>query len=296
MKFHASGLSTECGYKWHMYETRRWLRPAWAPFMRGTFVHAARAWALAHYANLGELPEPHMCIEAGVQGLDVRLEEDAEKGTPFPTDAERAAVHMEASPLVVADRLLVLPKIAPHIIAAEETVEVDIGGGHTLTGTFDARSVDPVSGTGVVPDLKTKVKTPSKPDLAEARRSLQLAAYALLHKERFGNIPLHAIDFVWASPKGPNAKTKADRPTLTTMPIEVDGRKMVGAHQRVTIQRTPDDLKVVLRWLRFRVDALEAGWHPPAFQGYNSPCARCEHAGNDDLQQRCPWSVTCPTT
>lgn len=288
---HASGIATDCLYRDHQYRTRAWLRPAWEPFLRGSFCHEARAWALNQYMTEGELPPLPDVLKAGQFGLETKIEQDLERGV-LPPDAEQLdEAILEAQQITAADLDLVLPGIAPFVQAIEEPMTADLGDGYVLTGTKDLRAVDPVTGTATIPDLKTKNKSPNAQDVQRAETSLQLTAYALLHRAAYGSIPLHAIDYVWTMAEGPKPETAA-KYGIATCKIQT-GRKTfrIGCHRRITIHRTAADLRAGLLCIRTLIDADKAGFHYPAFlmSGIVSPCASCEHAGNEDHAQRCPF-------
>lgn len=279
---HASRVEAECYFREGQYEARAWLPPQRVPFLRGTAVHGARERALRAYLAEKALPPVEELRDAAINAVATRVSEDEAKGIPTD-DADETAALDEAIPIVEADLLLALPEIAPHVLAIEEELTVPVGDtGYTLSGRLDARGKNPVTGEGAIIDLKTGAPRDAQ---AAADLSSQLSFYAILHRHHFGSIPTFALDYVWTMAKGPKAAT-VERDGLMVAELS-DGR--FGVRRRVTTHRSADDLTAALRLLRFRIDSEEAGWHPPAYGGFMSPCSRCVHWGHEDPEQRCPF-------
>lgn len=290
-KIHASQVEQECPHRAHLYETREWVPEQRIPFLRGTAAHGAREYALRSYIASKTLPTLGELEERAVCAVEERVEEDEARGVTTQPEWVTAALD-EALPIVRADFALAIPEIAPHVLATEEELEVPIDGtSFVLTGRLDARGRNPVTGEGAILDLKTGAgRSPQE----TADLSNQLSNYAILHRHHFGTIPTFALDHVWTMSKGPKKETAA-RDGLQV--CEVDGgadahgqpTKLIGVRRRVVTSRSTDDLAAALRVLRLRIDAEEAGWFPPAYGGWGSPCVRCPHWAHADPSQRCIW-------
>lgn len=282
---HASRIESECGWRDHQYAARHWHRPPWVPFLRGSAVHGAREWAIRHYMEAGDLPPVKECQRAAVGVVDARTADDMARGIIYEDEQITEALD-EAMPIIEADRRLLLPDTAPQIKAVEETLGVELGGGWVLVGTMDARGVDPMTGTGLLADLKSSAKSPGAAAISHAALSLQLSAYALLHQVHYGSIPMTALQYAWAMKRGPKADT-----------IQRDGLKVCDAEDGsgalvarvIPTTRSARDLDAARKRLRIRIDTEEAGWHTPAQSGFMSPCQRCPHWGHEDPAMRCEF-------
>lgn len=275
---HASRVEQECAYRDHQYATREWLPGERIPFLRGAGAHKGREHAIRHFMEHGALPALSDAQDAAATEIDERVQKSPDLDPEDVSGAIDAATR-----LVEADYALALPEIAPHVLAVEEEIVVPIGdSGWSLSGRLDARGKDPVTGRGTILDLKTADKSPSNAE-ATAALSSQLTFYAILHAHVYGHAPSFALDYLWTMARGPKADT-----------IERDGLKVatlsdgsIGVRRRVVTTRMADDMRAGMNRLRYRIDAEEAGWHPPASAGFLGPCARCPHYGAEDPSQRC---------
>lgn len=282
---HCSRIEEECPHRAHQYEIRAWQRPPFVPFLRGSAAHAAREWALTRYMEDKELPSIAACQETGATALEIKVAEESERGSLPPTPEEVTEALDVAFPLIEADCRLVLPRIAPHVLAVEEKLEASIGEEWTLTGTLDARGRDPLTGFGTLSDLKTAERSPGDRAVVNAALSLQLSAYSLLHNLHYGTIPVLSLQYVWQMKRGPKAET-IEKDNLLVCDLEDGG---VGVARTISTQRSPQDLDAALQRLRVRIDQEKHGWYVPAFSGFLSPCSRCKHWGHEDPSQRCEY-------
>lgn len=282
---HASSIETECGWRDHQYATDAWHRPPWRPFLRGTAVHGARQHALSSYMAGDGLPSVKECQQIAASVAEDDAAEREQRGDHVDRDELTAAID-EALPIVEADVRLLLPQTAPMVHAVEETLDVDLGGGWSLVGTLDTRGKDPMTGTGLICDLKTSGKSPGSGAITHSALSLQLSAYALLHEVHFGSIPLIALQYAWTMARGPKAET-IGRDGLKVCDLETG--KGVGVARVIATQRSAADLDAARKRLRLRIDAEESGWHTPAYSGFMSPCHRCAHWGHEDAAMRCEF-------
>lgn len=277
---HASRVEQECAYRDHQYATREWLPGERVPFLRGAGAHKGRETALKHFLERGSLPPLHDAQGAAEAEIEERIEKSPDLAPEDVEGARDAAVA-----LVEADYLLALPEIAPHVLAVEEEVVVPIGEtSWSLSGRFDARGKDPLTGRGTILDLKTSERSPVAPHLTAALSS-QLTFYAILHNHRFGNVPSFALDYLWLMEKGPKKDT-IERDALKVATLSTG---LIAVRRRVVTHRSAGDLAAGMNRLRFRIDAEEAGWHPPASSGFLGACQRCSHFGHDDASMRCPF-------
>lgn len=284
--FHASRIDSECLYRDAQYRSGAWERVPRVALVRGTAAHSARAWALTRYIEDRELPPLEPCIQTAIDAAETRNEKDAAHGTGLSAEDLTKAIDA-ALPLVRTDYTLILPQIAPHVRAVEETLEVDLGDGIRLTGTLDARGVDPMTGVGLLPDLKTAEKSPGPQAQDRADFSTQLSLYAALHQHHFGSIPVTALQYVWTMARGPKAAT-IERDRIQVCDLG-DG---VGCARTITTQRAQWDVRAALQLIRFRVDADEAGWAPPHTGNYMPACLRCPHWAHVDETQRCIYRTS----
>lgn len=279
----ASSIDRECPWRDHQQATGRWERASTAPMLRGTAVHAARAFAVAAFKETGEVPGLDDLQETARAAVEERASD--ENGMEVVPAAEATAALDEAMPLVEADAALLLPGVVRMAEAAEEPLEADLGDGWSLTGTLDVRGTEPTTKTGIVVDLKTGKKAPAP---TVAALSSQLTAYSLLHEVHYGHLPLLSLHHVWVGPKGPTKRT-IERDGLLV--ADLPGCGQVGAARIVSTRRTRWDADGLKLRLRARIDAEEAGWFPPAPSGFMSPCARCPHWAHPDPQQRCEFAT-----
>lgn len=289
IRLRATGLDKflECGVREHRYETGEWQKPEWPEALRGRVVHAARAHYLKTYMKTGGKAPSLADCEDFAEG-------EASKASEFDHQAvqtgEALDVFADARPYVQLDVLGVLPKIAPHVIAVEERIDVPIRGtgidcAYVLSGQPDAIGREPVSGRLTIPDLKTGARAQS---VAEVNASTQLTAYALLARAKHGEIPTiahHALRVL---------KTKPKRVTEATTVVELPAGGF-GVCDVIHSTRTADDLDSLLRRVRFVIDAREAGWFAPAAGGFASPCLRCAHRGAAAANQRCEYASATTT-
>lgn len=277
---HASRVEQECAYRDHQYATREWLPEERVPFLRGSGAHKGREHALSHYLKHGALPPLSDAQGAAEAEIDERHDKSPDLSLEEVESARDAALA-----LVEADYALALPEIAPHVLAVEEEVVVPIGEtGWSLSGRFDARGKDPLTGHGTILDLKTADKSPVAPNLTAALSS-QLTFYAILHKHLHGHAPSFALDYLWTMERGPKKDT-IERDGLTVATL---ASGLIAVRRRVVTTRTDADLAAGLNRLRYRIDAEEAGWHPPASSGFLGPCQRCRHFGHEDPSMRCSF-------
>lgn len=284
-RIHVTGVDRwlECGYRAEQYRRRAWVEPARPETVRGRGVHAAREYALKAVLAGKDLPSVEACEERA----------HSEVAEAFKTAADVAddallsqmdAVADEARLYARADRLGVLPDLAPHVIEVESTIELPIQGDgltgrYVLTGRPDAIARSPIDGRLSVPDLKTSKYAPSP---ATVNTSTQHSLYSALVESKHGSRPVHSIDHVRI------LKTKP-RAALAPNQRLVDLGTGSAVVTKIPTDRDAADVGAALRRLRFVLDAREQGFAPPAAAAFMSSCHRCPHRGAQDSQQRCPW-------
>lgn len=275
----------ECGHRANQYREGKWQEPARPEAARGRAVHAAREMALREFAKSGELPPVSECEEQA----DASVRDDTKAAADTGDDAllaEIDAVAAEARLYARADRLGVLPGLAPHVVEVETTIEVPIGGNgmdaqYVLTGRPDAVARSPITGRLEVPDLKTSKVAPS---VASVNASTQHSLYSALVQAKFGEPCGHSIQHVRILKTKPRGALGPNQRLVT---FGGDEGSAVVTH--IATDRTPDDVTAALRRLRFVLDAREQGFFPPAPAAFMSPCLRCPHRGAADRHQRCEY-------
>lgn len=275
----------ECGHRAQQYRTQRWQEPARPEAARGRAVHAAREFALKAFRKTGTLPPPSECEERA----DASVHEDTKVAAEIADDALLAEIEnvaAEARLYARADRLGVLPDLAPHVVEVETTIEQEIGGDgldgkYVLTGRPDAVARSPITGRLEVPDLKTSKVAPS---VASVNASTQHSLYSALVQAKFGEPCGHSIQHVRILKTKPRSALGPNQRLVT---FGGDEGSAVVTH--VATDRTAEDVGAALRRLRFVLDAREQGFFPPAAAGFQSPCFRCPHRGHPDRQMRCEY-------
>lgn len=284
-RIHVTGVDRwlECGYRAEQYRRRAWFEPVRPELIRGRAVHAARELALKAALRGKDMPPVEDCEARADAFVHEEVKHALDAGDDTMAD-EVAALADEARLYVRADRLGVLPDLAPHVIEVETTIEVPVAGNgltgqYVLTGRPDAIARSPIDGRLSVPDLKTSNRAPS---VASVNASTQHSLYSALIEGKFGTPPVHSIDHVRILKTKPRSALKPNQRLID-----------IGTGTAVLTQiptvRTPDDIAAAVRKLRFVLDAREQGFAPPAQAGFQSPCDRCVHRGAADSQQRCPW-------
>lgn len=272
----------ECGFRDTQYRTRAWQEPHHEGAVRGHGVHAAREHALKEVLKARPLPSVEECEDRADTAVHEELKDT--QGVP-ELDAEADKIASEARLYAKADRLGILPDLAPHVIAVEEKIEWEIEdasltGKYVLTGRPDAVARSPIGGRLEIPDLKTSKYAPTS---AAVNVSTQHSLYSALGEFRYGERPAHSIHHIRllkTQPRSPLSETQR------LIPLGEDGSAVV---TMIPTDRTDDDVQAALRRLRFVLDAREQGYAPPAPASFMSPCFRCEHRGHRDPSQRCPF-------
>ena len=284
-RIHVTGVDRwlECGYRAEKYRRRAWVEPLRPEASRGRAVHAAREMALKAALAGRDLPPVEACEERA----HATVHEDAKVALDAGDEAFAAlvdAVADEARQYARADRLGVLPDLAPHVIEVETTIELPIEGDgltgrYVLTGRPDAIARSPIDGRLSVPDLKTSKYAPSA---AVVNTSTQHSLYSALVESKHGSRPVHSIDHV---------RILKTRPRAALAPNQrlVDLGSGSAVVTKIPTDRDSADVGAALRRLRFVLDAREQGFAPPAAAAFMSSCHRCPHRGAQDSQQRCPW-------
>lgn len=277
----------DCPYRDRQYEVGEWVRAPKPYFMRGTMVHGARQWAVSYAQAQGDMPPEDDVIESGREHGKLRQEEDAAKGVAPLEPEDFAEAFDEAVPLIQTDYRLVLPRVAPHVVAIEEKLEADLGDDIILTGTVDLRGRDPVTETSTLDDLKTAAKAPGKDAVLRAALSPQLSLYAALLAAHGHGIPRMSLTYVWSMKRGPSdASIEKLGLRVTKLPFD-----LVGVSRTIPTTRSRADINAALHRVRIRVQREREGIYPPATaSGITIPCMTCEHWGAGDPSQRCPFS------
>jgi hypothetical protein len=269
----------ECAHREAQYQDGSWQRTTSVPRLRGTAVHAAREESLRHFKDTGTLLDYGRALDAGYAKMDEAAErEPLDAGT---LDDARS----EAAPYIEADAVGILPALAPHVEALEETMTLPLVSSalresYELVGRIDVLARDPITRGIVEYDLKTGTKKLSQ---AALNCSTQRTGYGVLIRATRGTMPRHAIDAVRILKTKPRTVTEATK----VIPLPVYGG--VAVSDAMTTERTDADHQAFLRRVAWVLESREAGKHAPASVGMVSPCERCNHRGHPDPAQRCGW-------
>lgn len=249
--------------------------------IRGSAVHKAREVALR--AVLAGHDLPSVDDAAGI--ADAEVEAAWEAANLPPDDAD--PVREEAALFARADRLLVLPSLAPHVLAVEEEIELPVSGNgmdgsYVLTGRPDSVARSPIGGRLEVPDLKTSGNAPSQ---AVVNSSTQHSLYSALVESKYGEKPVHSIHHLRVMAKGP----RNEKPNVRVAPLSDDPKAPKGVLTTLYTERDAGGVASGLARLRALIDAREQGYALPASAGFLSECHRCPHRGHPDPSQRCRY-------
>jgi len=204
------GMYERCPVQWQFRYGQGIKCPPGVALIRGKSVHVARDKSLAHKMNTeGEMLPCAEVVEAARDSVvaeftgEVKIEEGMSLGEAKSKTSD-AAVR-----LTTLDYEEFHTKIDP--IAVEEKITVEVPGlGRDIVGILDVADVG-----HNVHDCKTKAKSPSKTD---ADKSEQLSTYALLHRARWGELPVSVLlDALVDLKSGPKAVQLASTRTMVEM-------------------------------------------------------------------------------
>lgn len=286
----------ECGHRESMYASGAWVEPAYPERVRGRAVHAAREKALREFLRTREFPPIESIEQAAIEKVDKDLTGGGAAEDLMSDDdlaaltAERDAIVDEAVTFVRGDLALVLPLMAPHVIAVERRLHVELSGEGIdpgtwfLSGTPDSIGRDPTTGKLVVPDLKTGAKAATQ---AALNASSQLSGYAFLAQAHYGEIPILAHHSLRILKRLPT--TRGPHLSVATV-FRPNGEKAVAVAERRATERSPEDLRAFVARLNVVVTAKREGIALPATaSSFMSPCHRCPHRGAAVPSSRCGY-------
>lgn len=288
----------ECAHRSEKIRARHWHDVQDAPRSRGSGVHAAREFAFkVSLKSGGQLPPcsdleevardtvRELMLGKGGEALELLPAEQAKS-----LEAETDATVDETIAFVRGDYGLLLPVMAPHVIAAEVKMRSAIEGPGLepgvwwISGTPDSLGRDPTTGKLVLPDLKTSSKATTQ---AALNTSSQLTGYALLARERYGEIPVLAHHSLRLLKRAPKPKPGQSFRTV----MSPSGAEYMAVAERKMTERSDRDLASFALRVRAVIEAILAGFALPATAGnFLSPCHNCAFRGHAIESQRCEYA------